>query len=97
MTSITIPNSVTTIGNLAFGECNLLTSITISESVTDIANDAFNGCGSLKEVVFESPENWVAKSGNTVVKSFTAEELSIATTAASLLKSYSSYSWKKEN
>ena len=43
-TNYTIPNSVTTIGIWAFGECDSLTSINIPNSVTTIENDAFWGC-----------------------------------------------------
>ena len=41
MTSITIPNSVTSIGEVAFNGCTSLTSITIPDSVTSIGYDAF--------------------------------------------------------
>ena len=43
MTSVTIPNSVTSIGNSAFGYCRGLTSVSIGNSVTNIGNGAFYG------------------------------------------------------
>lgn len=43
ITSVNIPNSVTTIGNNAFKNCDL-TSITIPNSVTTIGTDAFMNC-----------------------------------------------------
>ncbi|SDB25469.1 Leucine rich repeat-containing protein, partial [Ruminococcaceae bacterium FB2012] len=46
-TSITIPNSVTSIGDYAFFDCFSLTSITIPNSVTYIDSDAFWGCYNL--------------------------------------------------
>lgn len=48
--SITIPGSVTSIGNGAFSDCKSLTSITIPDSVTHIAYGAFSTCTSLKSV-----------------------------------------------
>ena len=42
--SITIPNSVTSIGENAFWYCSNLTSITIPNSVTEIGSWAFKGC-----------------------------------------------------
>ena len=50
ITSVTIPNSVTIIGNYAFYGCSGLTSITISNSVTSIGNSVFWGCSSLTSV-----------------------------------------------
>ena len=47
MTSITIPNSVTSIGDYAFRGCTGLTSITIPNSVTSIGDYAFYGCTKL--------------------------------------------------
>ena len=44
LTSVTIPNSVTSIGNYAFDGCDNLTSITIPNSVTSIGNSAFYDC-----------------------------------------------------
>jgi hypothetical protein len=39
-----IPDSVTSIGDVAFYGCTGLTSITIPDSVTSIGNGAFSGC-----------------------------------------------------
>ena len=45
-----IPNSVTSIGNLAFANCKSLTSITIPNSVTSIKQMAFYGCSGLTSI-----------------------------------------------
>ena len=50
MTSVTIPNSVTSIGEGAFEHCTGLTSVTIPNSVTSIGYRAFRNCGSLTSV-----------------------------------------------
>ena len=50
LTSITIPNSVTSIGNYAFQDCKNLTSIILPNSVTSIGSYAFCGCTKLKSI-----------------------------------------------
>ena len=50
LTSVTIPNTVTTIGESAFEDCTGLTSISIPSSVDYIGEEAFFGCTSLKKV-----------------------------------------------
>ena len=49
-TSVTIPNSVTSIGASAFYECRSLTSVTIPNSVTSIGNSTFRNCSRLTSV-----------------------------------------------
>ena len=46
----TIPNSITSIGEYAFGGCKSLTSFTIPNSVTNIGKAAFGYCSSLTSV-----------------------------------------------
>ena len=50
LTSIVIPDSVTSIGSNAFYGCSGLTSVTIPDSVTSIASGAFSGCSSLESI-----------------------------------------------
>ena len=50
LTSVTIGNSVTSIGDYAFDGCTGLTSVTIGGSVTSIGRDAFWGCTGLTSV-----------------------------------------------
>jgi hypothetical protein len=54
LTSITIPSSVTSIGQFAFAGCTGLTSVTIPSSVTSIGDYAFGGCTSLTSVTIPS-------------------------------------------
>ena len=55
--SVTIPNSVTSIGNRAFYNCSSLTSATIPDSVTSIGEGAFRGCSRLTSVTFNGTPN----------------------------------------
>ncbi|MBO5288687.1 MAG: leucine-rich repeat protein [Spirochaetales bacterium] len=50
LTSITIPNSVTTIGTYAFSSCSSLTSIEIPDNVIEIKENAFISCTALNSV-----------------------------------------------
>jgi hypothetical protein len=61
LTSMIIPNSITSIGDGAFYDCSSLTSITIPNSVTSIGEAAFISCTGLTSVIVEE--------GNTVYDS----------------------------
>lgn len=50
LTSITIPNGVTSIGKNTFEGCTSLSSITIPNGVTSIEESTFSGCSSLSSV-----------------------------------------------
>ena len=50
LTSVKIPNSITSIGNSAFYGCNGLTSVKIPNSVATICNSAFRNCTGLASV-----------------------------------------------
>ena len=54
MTSIVIPNTISTIERFTFSECDRLTSITIPDSVTYIDEYAFTGCNSLAKIYLTS-------------------------------------------
>ena len=64
-TSVTIPNSVTSIGASAFYECRSLTSVTIPNSVTSIGASAFYECRSLTSVTIP---NSVTSIGNSTFR-----------------------------
>ncbi len=49
--SVTIGNSVTTIGDWAFRDCESLIEVTIGNSVTSIGSSAFYNCSSLGKVI----------------------------------------------
>ena len=61
LTSITIPNSVTSIGPHAFNGCNGLTSITIPNSVTSIGNLAFAYCKGLTSITIPNSVTSIGK------------------------------------
>lgn len=50
MTSIVIPDGVTSIVDNAFYNCSSLTSVTIGDGVTSISYQAFIGCSSLTSI-----------------------------------------------
>ena len=53
ITKCVIPDSVESIDEYTFSNCESLTSISIPNSVARIFNNAFYGCDSLKEVIFK--------------------------------------------
>ena len=59
---ITIPTTVTEIGESAFCECASLVSVTLSDSVVSIGDRAFQGCISLVSVSIGSGVNSIGKS-----------------------------------
>ncbi len=77
LTAVTIPNSVTTIGEEAFAKTGL-TSVTIPNSVTTIGDEAFEKCTYLETVVF--PNN-VANIGEGIFQNCPALKTPIYTSS----------------
>ncbi len=91
--SIVLPNSLTSIGLLAFENCKNLESITIPNSVTSIGNSAFQNCRSLTSVVFENTVGWTVGS-----ISIDSSDLANTTTAADYLTyKYCNWSWTRSD
>lgn len=54
MTSIEIPDTITSIGNNAFDGCNALTKITLPANLTTIGEEAFIDCGNMMSITIPS-------------------------------------------
>ena len=54
LTSVTIPSSVTSLGNYCFSGCSSLTSVTIPSSVMSLGNHCFSGCSRLISITIPS-------------------------------------------
>ena len=50
LTELTLPNSITSIGDYAFYSCRGLTELTLSNSLTSIGKYAFKGCIGLEKI-----------------------------------------------
>ena len=68
-TMYSIPESVTTIGEIAFKDCNKLSAVTIPNSVKAIGESAFRSCSGLKSIII--PES-VTSIGNSVFEGCTS-------------------------
>ena len=55
ITSMTIPDSVTNLGEYAFNSCEAMATATISSGVTSLGQGTFQNCGSLGSVTFRGP------------------------------------------
>ena len=93
LTSIEIPNSVTTIGNYAFYGCTSLVSVEIPNSVTTIGDYAFCGCSSLTSVKIPNSVTEIGAlafsdcSSLTSVEIYSVTEISYAAFTACPIKS----------
>ena len=60
LTNINIPNSVISIGDMAFSHCKGLKTITIPNSVTSIGKRAFDECRGLEKVIIGDKVQFIA-------------------------------------
>jgi hypothetical protein len=61
LTSITIPNSVTSIGSNTFYGCSSLTSATIGDSVASIGASAFYNCNCITSITIPNSVTSIGK------------------------------------
>ena len=54
LTSVLLPEGLSTIESRAFQECTQLKEINIPDSVTEISGFAFGGCSSLKQITLSN-------------------------------------------
>ncbi|MBR1958572.1 MAG: leucine-rich repeat domain-containing protein, partial [Tidjanibacter sp.] len=72
LTSITIPDSVVSIGSYAFQNCSSLTSVTIGNGVSKIGGHAFQNCSSLTSVTIGNGVTTIGGSAFSGCKSLTS-------------------------
>ena len=61
LTSVTIPDSVTEICDMAFSDCTGLTSVTIGNGVKNIGEYAFEGCTALTSITIPNSVDYIGK------------------------------------
>ena len=82
LSSITIPNSITTIPSYMLADCTSLTSVTIPDSVIKIDMYAFKGCTNLKNV--NMPSNISIIDGSAFQNCSSLQEVVIPNTISSI-------------
>ena len=80
LTSITIPTSVTSIGECAFYNCSSLQSVTLSEGLLTIGESAFEKCSSLESVTIPESVTTIGKGAFEECSSLESINLSNVTT-----------------
>ena len=88
LTSITIPNSVTSIGVSAFYACSSLTSVTIGNSVTSIGDGAFLNCSGLTSVTIPNSVTSIGEQAFSGCRSLTSVTIPNSVTS---IKNYAFY------
>ena len=78
LTSVTIPNSVTSIGSYTFDNCKSLTSITIPDSIANIDDYAFAWCSSLTSVTYKGT---IYTSKSALINALTANNVAVVSNA----------------
>jgi hypothetical protein len=61
LTSVVIPDNITTIGEGAFRDCVNLTSVTIPDTVTVLPDNCFNGCSSLTAIPISESVTYIGE------------------------------------
>ena len=99
LTSVTIPNTVTSIGNGAFDGCTGITSVSFPASLTKIGRWAFSGCDNLTSATFADAAGWAVCDDNGYengVSYIQQSDLANPATAAKYLRdTYRKKYWKK--
>ena len=75
ITSVEIPNSVTSIGGYAFSGCTGLTSVEIPGSVTSIGNSAFRDCTGLTSILIPNSVTRIGGSAFACCSGLTSVEI----------------------
>jgi len=79
--NVIIPDSVTTIGDGAFGNCDNLTSVIIPDSVTTIGNSAFWFCKSLTSVFIPDSVTTIGQRAFSLCESLTSVTIPTSVTS----------------
>lgn len=98
LTAITIPDTVTYIGEYAFRGCSSLTTFTVPASVKQIGTGAFGGCTSLQTLNFANRTGWyVTRFSFTGNKTNVTLSSDGAENVNTVLNKYSSYYYWTRN
>jgi hypothetical protein len=76
LTEITLPASVTSIGNNAFSQCWSLTSVNIPAGVTSIGTNVFSECAALRNITIDT-DQLIFTTSRTWLTMFPADNLSV--------------------